>query len=396
MTTSPSTCILPAAATMTFPSKAQTLKTSSPHFFLRLKSGIATSVALSSSRGRCLPLPASKVSSIDLDRTARAGGPPHSSSALLTSFLCCALLICDPVICNCFCADLNDSTSSADSFLGHAAAAVLVYRPAVENAVNGILVSMLNSQSAHKWFVFSVAHGSVSRKPNKPEIQHRNIRLLLLQPDAESLSLTAPETFIELPWTRCIHSARAHYAASGGPERFTSDCSVFELPADALSDSIRSRAVPLFDWQGGAHKPSSKAVGVSLVRDEADRASEKYMEIRIEERVSAWSDMYVYLPSEVSAKGQSGTGLTDKKGRLVSVISGNYEIGTKRIAVAVLAKRHVQLLLLHQQSESETFERASDASLSDVTGAVSSSGASKRGKEGQENEQQVHGKEMKR
>jgi hypothetical protein len=64
MTTSPSTCILPAAAMMTCPREAQTLKTPSPHCSLRLWSGIATSVASSSSRGRCLPLPAAKVSSV--------------------------------------------------------------------------------------------------------------------------------------------------------------------------------------------------------------------------------------------------------------------------------------------------------------------------------------------
>ena len=101
------------------------------------------------------------------------------------------------------------------------------------------------------------------------------------------------------------------------------------------------------------------------------------MEIRIEERVSAWSDMYVYLPSEVSAKGQSGTGLTDRKGRLVGILSGNYTIGSKQVAVAVLAKRHLELL--HQPAAVESFEPGDAAVLVEVAGAPSSSGLGKRG-----------------
>ena len=275
-------------------------------------------------------------------------------------------------------ADLDDSTSSGDSFLGRAAAAVLVYRPTLGNAVNGILVALSDPLSTPRWYVFSVAHGAVSRRPNKADTEHRDIRLILLQPDTESLSLTLEDSFIELPWTRCFHTSSAHYAASGGGSaRFTSDCSVFELQADRLSDVIQARAVQLFDW-GGAHRPSSRALGVSLVRDEADRDIEKYMEIRIEDRVSAWSDMYVYLPSIMSAKGQSGTGLTDKKGRLVGIVSGNYTIGSKQVAVAVLARRHLQLL--HQPAGVESFEPGDAAVLVEVAVAgASSSGSGKRG-----------------
>ena len=64
-TTSPSTCILPAAATTCWPSTAARLGLviPSPHCSLRLRSGTARSVASSSLRGRCLSLPpsASKV-----------------------------------------------------------------------------------------------------------------------------------------------------------------------------------------------------------------------------------------------------------------------------------------------------------------------------------------------
>ena len=45
----------------------------------------------------------------------------------------------------------------------------------------------------------------------------------------------------------------------------------------------------------------------------------------------------------MAAEGQSGTGLTDKKKRLVSVISGNYVIGSKKMTVAVLPKKHLEL-----------------------------------------------------
>jgi hypothetical protein len=226
--------------------------------------------------------------------------------------------------------------------------------------MNGILVYMNGANSAKHYYVFSVAHGVVGRYENETEeVEHRDARLLLLQPGDDTLSVNNPGSFIELPWTRCIHWARPFWGATKPVTRFSSDCAAFEIPGDQLSDAVRARAVAVFDWQGGNHKPSSKAVGVSLVRDEADPDEPTFMEIRIEERVSGWADAYVYLPSEVAAEGQSGTGLTDKKNRLVSVVSGNYEIGTKRCAVAVLVKQHLQLL--NQQSRADSFVPATKA-----------------------------------
>jgi hypothetical protein len=64
VTTRTSTCILPAATSTSCPSTTQRviLKIPSPRFCLRPKCAIVTSAASSLSRGRCLPLPAFKVS----------------------------------------------------------------------------------------------------------------------------------------------------------------------------------------------------------------------------------------------------------------------------------------------------------------------------------------------
>ena len=98
--------------------------------------------------------------------------------------------------------------------------------------------------------------------------------------------------------------------------------------------------------------------------------------------------------SEVSAQGQSGTGLTDKKNRLVSVVSGIYTIGTKECAVAVLVKQHVQLFrLLEQGARAESFVPAAQELRTNLTGA--SSGTEKRGRpeegDGEEPKQAKHG-----
>ena len=184
---------------------------------------------------------------------------------------------------------LDDSNSGADSFLGPKGAAVLVFRPGPPTrarGLNGILVSMHNSNAVQQFFVFSVAHGVVQRFPEaKIEIEHRNIRLLLLQPGADTLSVEAPETLIELVWSRCIHTARAFWTVEKDVERFKADCSIFEPFGNQLSDAVKARAVSMFQWQG-THKPSSKAVGVSLVRDKADGNDQTYIEVRIEERMS--------------------------------------------------------------------------------------------------------------
>ena len=299
-----------------------------------------------------------------------------------------SLFIC---VCVCVCIGLDDSTSSADSFLGPAAAAVLVFRPAPPigaRGLNGILVSKRDSnEDVQQFFVFSVSHGVVERfEKENLEIQHSNIRLLLLQPGEDTLSVDDSASFIELPWTRCVHTARAFWTADKDVTRFKSDCSVFELPADRLSAAVQARAVPLFDWRNN-HKPSSKAVGVSLVRDEAQQGVQVYIEIRIEERVSAWAGAHVYLPSEVSAEGQSGTGLTDKKNRLVSVVSGNYEIGKKKCAVAVLVKQHLQLL--EQGSQAESFVPAVQETRTPLTSTHSTIGEKReRPGPGKDEEQQ--------
>ena len=246
---------------------------------------------------------------------------------------------------------------------------------------------MHNSNAVQQFLVFAVAHGVVQRFPEaKIEIEHRNIRLLLLQPGADTLSVEAPETFIELVWSRCIHTARAFWTVEKDVERFKADCSIFELSGNQLSDAVKARAVSLFQWQG-THKPSSKAVGVSLVRDKADGNDQTYIEVRTEERMSGWANGYVYLPSEVSAQGQSGTGLTDKKNRLVSVVSGNYTIGTKKCAVAVLVEQHVQLFrLLEQGARAESFVPAAQELWTQLTSASSETGKKGRPEEGDSEE----------
>ena len=239
---------------------------------------------------------------------------------------------------------LNDSGSSLDSFLGVDSSSVLVYRPTLNNGLNGILVKLADSGSS-KYYVFSSAHGVIAG--DSLDLVHDNIRLLILKLPDETLSASDGETVVELPWTRCIHNARVFLDKSASDvKKFSSDCCVFELNAELLSEAVKDRAVSVFDWRlDGSHKPSSKAVGVSLVLDPAQPpADQRYFEVRIEVRYSAWSGEYVYLPSEVAAKGMSGTGLTDKKRRLVSVISGNYVIGGKKMTVAVLAKKHLELL----------------------------------------------------
>ena len=270
---------------------------------------------------------------------------------------------------------LDDSPSSDDSFLGQAAATVLVLR-ADNSGLNGILVCINGRDSAKQYHVFTVAHGVVGRnRDDTMTVEHCNCRLLLLQPETDSLSLDDPNSFIVLPWTRCIHWGREYWGTNEKVARFISDCAVFEIPGNQLSDALRARAVTVFDWQGGSHQPSSKAVGVSLVRDEAERHVPRFTELRIEERLSGWATSYVYLPSEISAKGQSGTGLTDKKKRLVSIVSGNYEIGKKRCAVAILVKQHIQLL--HQQSRAGSFVPAATELRTPVTLASSSTSSSR-------------------
>lgn len=221
---------------------------------------------------------------------------------------------------------------------------VLVYRPVLDSGFSGIIVAIpdLITQDK-KYYVFSVAHGL---------IHHGNIQkdIKLLLPSVNGiLSTKNPDTYIVLPWTHCFHNAKLFLENEGNPAtQFSSDCSVFELLN--VPDNVKARAVLLFDWKAGEHSPSSRAVGVSLVLDPAK--PDNYLQVRVETRVSQWSDKYVYLPSEVSADGQSGTGLTDKKERLVSIISGNYHLGNKKVSVAVLAKQHLALI---NQSDADVF-----------------------------------------
>ena len=111
------------------------------------------------------------------------------------------------------------------------------------------------------------------------------------------------------------------------------------------------------------------------MRDEAERHVPRLTGLRIEERLSGWATSYDYLPSEIPAKGQSGTGFTDKKKRLVSIVLGNYEIGNKRCAVAILVKQHLQLL--DQQSRAGSFVPAATQLSTPVTLASSSTSSSR-------------------
>ena len=113
-TISPSTCILPAPATPSCPSKSQLgLVIPSPPCWRR-RPRLATTLS-SSSRDRCLPLPAAKVSSIDNESSARAGLPLHS---LFRSFsghshalvVCCPVCLC---VCVCGCVCVCSAASSS-------------------------------------------------------------------------------------------------------------------------------------------------------------------------------------------------------------------------------------------------------------------------------------------
>jgi hypothetical protein len=148
---------------------------------------------------------------------------------------------------------------------------------------------------------------------------------------------------ILLSWSKCMHSGTAYNDATGPVDKLSNDCAVFELLAPP--EPVQMRAIPLFSWEN-AHTPSSKAVGVSLLRILEGTVQEA--EVRWEERLSSWASGpdpgYVMLPRAISVDGESGTGITDKKQRLVGVISGNITVSGREMAGATLVTRFVALL----------------------------------------------------
>ena len=72
-------------------------------------------------------------------------------------------------------------------------------------------------------------------------VENRNCRLLLLQPETDSLSLDDPNSFIVLPWTRCIHWGRKDWGTNEKVARFISDCALFARGA------VTSRSARLWE-----------------------------------------------------------------------------------------------------------------------------------------------------
>ena len=142
-----------------------------------------------------------------------------------------------------------------------------------------------------RYYVFSVAHGVVSQDEAQQNafVEHRDIRLLLLQPNYRQLSVTEPATYIELPWTRCFHTAHAYYAAATSYNKFTFDCSVFELISDQLSEEVKARAAALFDYEAATRPTRSLALGTSFVPQLAPPEAG-------EGRDESWLQRYVEVP----------------------------------------------------------------------------------------------------
>lgn len=217
--------------------------------------------------------------------------------------------------------------------------------------LNGTLV-----RHEGKFYVFSVAHGVATVDEKTKEVQpSRTLRLAMRDQVGETDATGKRQLVVkltELPWVRCIHSAPEYYQASSDLGKVGHDCSVFVL--GPLPSSVQSRAVVLFDWQGGVHHPSSSAFGVSLLvppragpspAPSSTIADADYRTIQA--RLEMWCRAYGFvLPEAISLGGQIGTGLTDKKRRLVSVISGNYwcYVYGREVAMATLVTRHLEMM----------------------------------------------------
>jgi hypothetical protein len=166
------------------------------------------------------------------------------------------------------------------------------------------------------------------------------------RPEAKNVSLqmkyVSEEKFHEVAWSRCVTSQGAYKLSTLDSDHIINDRSVFVL--NALGDDLKGRAVPLFSWENN-HQPSSKAVGVSLLSSPLEQG--EIDQTRVEDRFSAWGTHkpYVSMSSLKSREGQSGTGLTDKKQRLVAILTGNARGKDGReFGVAVLAKSYLPLL----------------------------------------------------
>ena len=111
------------------------------------------------------------------------------------------------------CAGLDDSTSSADSFLGPGAAAVLLF-PTLDLPHTCTRTErhsgLDDSNAVQHFFVFSIAHGVVERVCRSKDRNRAPQHTATSAPTcADTLFVEAPEAFIELVSSRCSHTARA-------------------------------------------------------------------------------------------------------------------------------------------------------------------------------------------
>jgi hypothetical protein len=193
---------------------------------------------------------------------------------------------------------------------------------------NGTLVYVDDPTTSTKHFyVFTSVHFVVDEAKGA---DHR-VELKMLDEQGSEISLV---------WTKCVHSGAAYWGAKTAIDKLSNDCAVFVLSTPP--QSVQMRAISLFNW-GNGHKPSSKAVGVSLIKI----LEGTVQEVRLEERLSIWAagpyPGYVMIPRAISV-GESGTGITDKKQRLIGVISGNINLQGRDMIGATLAPRFLALL----------------------------------------------------